>query len=34
MPPAYGTEIAPEDLELLVEFLLNCAGDPDAEGCS
>ena len=34
MPPAYGTEIAPEDLELLVEFLLNCAGDPEAEGCS
>jgi mono/diheme cytochrome c family protein len=34
MPAGYGDEIAPDDLELLVEFLTTCAGDPTAEGCS
>ncbi|MGI9020453.1 MAG: c-type cytochrome [Solirubrobacterales bacterium] len=34
MPATYGTEIPPEDLKLLVEFLTNCAGDPTAQGCS
>lgn len=34
MTKTYGTDIPPEDLQLLVEFLMNCAGDPTAEGCS
>ncbi len=34
MPAIYGTSIAPPDLKLLVDFLLNCAGDPQAKGCS
>jgi mono/diheme cytochrome c family protein len=34
MPANYGSLIPPDDLELLVEFLSNCAGDPTAEGCS
>ncbi len=34
MPPSYGTDIPPDDLALLVEFLTTCAGDPTAQGCS
>ena len=34
MPDTYEATISPEDLELLVEFLMNCSGDPDAQGCS
>ena len=33
MPGTYEGTISPEDLELLVEFLRNCSGDPDAKGC-
>jgi mono/diheme cytochrome c family protein len=34
MPPDYEATIPPEDLELLVQFLIDCAGDPTAQGCS
>jgi cytochrome c2 len=34
MPATYEASIPADDLELLVEFLLNCAGEPDAKGCS
>jgi hypothetical protein len=34
MPQNYGSTIPPDDLKLLVEFLMNCAGDPEAKGCS
>jgi mono/diheme cytochrome c family protein len=34
MPAVYGEQIAPEDLKLLVDFLLNCAGNPENKGCS
>ena len=34
MPGTYEASIPADDLELLVEFLVNCAGDPDAKGCT
>ncbi len=34
MPASYGTSIPPDELKLLVDFLFNCAGDPQAKGCS
>lgn len=34
MPQNYGSTIPPEDLKLLVEFLMTCAGDPEAKGCT
>lgn len=34
MPDTYEQSIPPEDLDLLVEFLVNCSGDPEAKGCS
>ncbi len=34
MPASYGTDIPPDDLALLIEFLTDCAGDPTAQGCS
>ncbi len=34
MPATYESMIPPDDLELLIEFLTNCAGNPTAQGCS
>lgn len=34
MPATYGTSIPPDDLKLLVDFLFNCAGDPQNKDCS
>ena len=34
MPQNYEASIPADDLKLLVEFLMNCAGDPTAKGCS
>ena len=34
MPSTYGTSIAPDDLKLLVQFLVTCAGDPQNKDCS
>jgi mono/diheme cytochrome c family protein len=34
MPANYEAAIPPEELKLLVAFLLDCAGDPEAKGCS
>jgi mono/diheme cytochrome c family protein len=34
MPKEYESVITPEDLKLLVDFLSNCAGNPDGPDCS
>lgn len=34
MPATYEAAITPDDLKLLVEFLQDCAGNPDTQGCS
>jgi mono/diheme cytochrome c family protein len=34
MPGTYGTTITADDLKLLVDFLLTCAGDPQNKDCS
>jgi mono/diheme cytochrome c family protein len=33
MPPTYGTQIAPDALRDLVDFLMTCAGDPQNKDC-
>jgi len=33
MPSVYGSQIAPDDLQLLVEFLMTCAADPQNKEC-
>jgi mono/diheme cytochrome c family protein len=33
MPTAFGTDITPEDLKELVEYLMTCAGDPENPDC-
>lgn len=34
MPATYEQTIPAEELKLLVEFLVNCSGDPETKGCS
>jgi cytochrome c2 len=34
MPSTYETSIPPDDLKLLVDFLVTCAGDPESKDCS
>jgi mono/diheme cytochrome c family protein len=34
MPATYESMIPPDDLDLLIEFLTNCAGNPTAQDCS
>jgi len=33
MPQVYGSQIAPEGLQDLIEFLMTCAGDPQNKAC-
>jgi mono/diheme cytochrome c family protein len=33
MPQTYGTTIVPDDLKLLVDFLMTCSGDPQNKEC-
>jgi mono/diheme cytochrome c family protein len=33
MPQTFGTQITPEDLKTLIDFLMTCSGDPQNKAC-